>query len=199
MFTTVKTFELIGLITVNVMLAAVMSATFLSHSIHAGASDRLTEPVLTDFVEQMTSVSTGAKAGTDIFAANRFLQDHLAAGSMFKTSLTYDLPAMDEAERHIALDKKDYINNVLAQLKAGKADDAATRIETIDIAPDARHARVITTSYQRGPMPIQTGNGQQVVQVKAVSYCEQAVGLKNRSIVIDDATCTTSVEPDQGH
>ena len=69
-----------------------MSATFLSGPSRLGAGDRLTESGLGSFVAQMTRASTGGKGGSDILAANKFLQDHLDPGSTFKTSLTYNIP-----------------------------------------------------------------------------------------------------------
>lgn len=191
MFATAKSIELIGLAALNVILAIVLSTIFLTGPVMRATADRLTTSSVTDFVNQMTRVSTGG----DIFVANKFLLDHIADNGMFTSSIAYDLPNITSAERHLSLDKKDYINNVLAQLKLAKPEEAKTRIESIEIAADRHHASVITTSYQRGPMPIQMGEERQTLQVKASSYCEQAVTLANKKIVINTATCSTNVMP----
>ena len=199
MLGTVKSLELVGLAAFNVFLAMILSISFLGGK---GASyTELTQSNITEFVNRMTQVSTGAEdaggVGADILTANQFLQAHIGDNGTFKTTVAYEIPDMNADTKQINLTKKDYIKNVLTGLKAAKPDEAATHIENIEITPDARHAKIVTTSYQRGPMPIETDGGRQVLQVKGISYCEQNLDLVNKNIVVTDATCSTSVRPAQ--
>jgi hypothetical protein len=194
MFGTVKSVELLGLVSFNIFLAIVLSVTFLGQPGTSG--NKLTETGITDFINEATNMSTGAAKDADQFGVTKYLMSHIQDGSIFNTSIQYDIPGVDGQQRSMAFNKNDYISHVIEGLKAMHDREATTHIESIEIKNGATEARVVTTSTEHGKLPVASADGDQptLVPVRGVSYCEQTLVLKDQTIQMAGATCSTNIE-----
>jgi hypothetical protein len=120
---------------------------------------------------------------------------HIDDSSTFTTSLEYDIPNVDGEKHTLELGKKDYISHVLEDVKHVKGAEATTNIEDIHIESGATRARVVTTSYERGEMSV-TGADENptTLPVRGISYCEQTIVLKDHTIRMAGATCSTNIQ-----
>ena len=194
MLLTGKSLELMGFATINGILAMVLPVTFLSGG-HKTDIQRLTRANITDFVNQVTMVSSGTGKDTDLLQVAEFLGKHISDDSHFTSTMQYDLPNIPMDEKTVNLGKKEYISHVLESLKTAPDRETKTRIEDIEIAHNTTEARVITTSYEKGLVSIDNGEEKPVpVAVTGISYCEQKIVLKNKTISMAGATFSTSVQ-----
>lgn len=194
MFLTGKSLELMGFATVNGFLAMVLSMTFLSGG-HKTDIQRLTRANITEFVNQVTTVSSGTGKETDLLKVADFLTKHISDDSHFTSTMQYNLPNVPMDEKIVDFSKREYISHILEELKSMPDRQAKTRIEDIDIKHNAVEARVITTSYEQGVVPMDNGEEKTVpMAITGISYCEQKIVLKNKTITMAGATCSTSVQ-----
>jgi hypothetical protein len=192
MLGTGKSLELMGLAAFNAFLAMVLTVTFLGSSSKAHLN-KLTEANIRSFIAEATKVSTGQ--GVDQFGITEYLMKHIDDASTFTTKLAYDIPNTDSEEQTVELGKKDYISHVLEDIKHVKGAEATTNIEDIHIEDGATQARVVTTSYERGEMAV-TGPDQNptTLPIRGISYCEQTIILKDQTIRMAGATCSTNIQ-----
>ncbi len=196
MLFTGKSFELMGMAAFNMFLAMILSVTFMSQSGNSSLN-RLTEENISQFIKESTAISSGTREGMDQLGIAEYLMKHIQDGSIFKSTVQIDIENAAEKERDLAFDKKNYIGHVLEGLKAMKDHEESTRIENIQIADGATHAKVITSSVERGSLQVDAGTGEPVMTpVRGISYCEQNIILKDRTIRMAGAVCSTSIQSD---
>ena len=125
-----------------------------------------------------------------------YLMKHLDDSGTYTSTVQIDLPDAQEPEQKLDLDKKAYIGRVLEGLGTIRNHEEKTRVENIEIADDSRSARVVTTSFERGMIPSENESGRSVlVPVRGISYCEQKLVLKDETIRMAGAVCSTSIQP----
>jgi len=197
-----KSFELLGLITFNVFIALILSATFLSSAGKGSAAipDRLTEPYVASFIEEFAAITGGQRGDMDSYALADYFMNHLGKESHFITTLRYSIPDQPEERRTLEMDRTTFIGNVMQGQKAMDKHETKVQIEYIDISDDEKSATVLVTNYERGLMPVDDGAGNEVIMpVQGTSYCEQKLSIDEKFLIrIDGATCTTDIVFSEG-
>ena len=193
-----KSMELMGLAALNVLVALVLSVTFLSHA--GGKMDVLTEPSVTDFINEMSEISSGKRKDMDQFSVTSYFMDHIAQNGSFKTTLRYSIPEMPDDERQMEMDKMNFISHTLQGLQTMADRETLVKVEFVQIESGGKSAAVTTTNYERGMMPIDDGSGTvNMMPVQGTSYCEQKVIMNEKRIIqIASASCTTDITFSEG-
>ena len=190
-----KSLELLGLATFNIIIAIILSATFLKKSEEAIST--LTTPHIEKFVNDITEISGGIRKDMDSFEVTSYLMAHIANDSRFSSTIDYNMPDISESgERILELDKLHFISNTQQGMKAFTRHEAAVKIDYIQIADNGKSARVTTTSHERGVIPIEDNFGEtQFFPVTGTSYCEQKLVLSEESIIqMAEAVCSTNID-----
>lgn len=197
-----KSFELLGLITFNVFIALILSATFLGSAGKGPAAipDRLTEPYVTSFIEEFAAITGGQRSDMDSYALADYFMNHLGEESRFTTTLRYSIPDQPEEKRTLEMDRTAFIGNVMQGQKTMDKHETKVQIEYINISDDEKSATVLITNYERGLMPVDDGAGNEVIMpVQGTSYCEQKLSLDEKSLIrIEGATCMTDIAFSEG-
>ena len=187
-----KSFELLGLMTFNVFLALVLSATFLS------GSDPLTIKTLTEshvenFLHEMSDISSGEGDITD-YDITRYFMNHIAENGNFISTLSYSMGNGNEQEKELAMNKNEFISHVVEGLKSMQNRETLVQVEHIEINAAGKAAKVVMTNYERGVMPMDNGFGEvAMVPVQGTSYCEQELVLTDSVIQLQSAQCSTQM------
>ncbi len=188
-----KSFELLGLAAFNIFLAIILSATFLTN---AGVSvDTLNESNVEGFITRVAEISGGRDEAMDQYSITSFFMDHISDDSTFVSTIEYNMPDMEDSARELEMDKMTFISHVLQGMQAMDKHESAVQIDHIDIADNGKSARVVTTNYERGVMPVDDGFGDiRMMPVMGTSYCEQKLVLsQKRTIQMAGAECSTSI------
>ncbi len=191
-----KSLELLGMAAFNVMLVVILFTAFIKDADPAMQITQLTEGNVTAFVEQVSSMASAKQENTDAFDITKFFVEHINDDGQFSTTLKYRI-GDDEKEEEMALNKKDFIAHILQDQTVMSHHESRVDIDYIKITDDARRARVISTTRERGLMPIIDDFGDEnTVPVIGTSYCEQTLVLSQEKKVIQmkDASCTTYME-----
>lgn len=189
-----KSFELLGLATVNIFIAIFLSTTFLSDDNMTGIS-RLNESNVTAFVNEVAQISGGQREEMDAYGITSFLMKHIKENGRFRSHIDYEIPDFPETSRDLEMDRNTYISHILQVMEDFEKHEAAIRIENVEIEKDGRSALVITTNYERGVIPVQGVMGDtQMLPVTGMSFCEQELVLsENKAIQMANATCDTNI------
>lgn len=192
-----KSLELLGLVSLNVLVAMMLSVAFLPRG---GSTGALTEANVRNFIADMSSVSAGERKDMDSYGIADYFMDHIAPDSVFKTTLRYNIPEMPENEQQMQMDKMEFISRTLQSMRAMDERETKVNVEYIQIAQDGRSAAVTTTNYERGLMPVDDGSGAvDMMPVYGTSYCEQKIVLtETRTIALSGATCYTDLTFSEG-
>ena len=193
-----KSLELLGLASFNILIALVLSVTFLSHA--GGKMDRLTEAGVTDFITEVSEISSGKRKDMDTYSVTAYFMDHIAQDGMFKTTLRYSIPEMPDDVRLMEMDKMNFISHTLQGLQTMADRETLVKVDFVQIENDGKSAAVTTTNYERGMMPVDDGSGTvNMMPVQGTSYCEQKVILNDKRIMqMAGATCTTDIAFSEG-
>ena len=193
-----KSLELLGLASFNVLIALVLSVTFLSRG--GGKIDHLTEANVTSFVQEMSDISGGKRPEMDPYSVTSYFMDHIAPEGKFKTTLRYSIPEMEDSEREMEMDKMNFISHTLQGLQTMADRETLVKVEYVHIDDSGKSAAVTTTNYERGLMPVDDGSGEvNMMPVQGTSYCEQKIILSDkRQIQVKNATCTTELTFSEG-
>jgi len=193
-----KSLELLGLASFNVLIAMILSVTFLSNV--GGKMDRLTEASVRDFIVIVSDISAGKKTELDQYSITSFFMKHISPSSIFETTLRYSIPDTEDDERKIKMDKMTFISHTLQGMDTMKDRETMVKIESIDIADTGQTAAVTTTNYERGLMPIDDGSGMlSMMPVQGISYCEQKVLLNDQQIIqMGGAVCSSELSFSEG-
>ncbi len=195
MLATGKSFELIGMAAFNMFLAAILSVTFLGKSESTGLN-RLTDESISQFIHEAADITSGDREGVDPMGITEYLMQHIDDEGVFKSTIQIDMPQVRQKEQKLELNKKDYIGHVIEGLKSMKDHEETTRIESIEIANGATKARVVTSSAERGAVPVDGEDGPATMQVRGITYCEQELVLKEKIIKMAGAVCSTNIQQD---
>ena len=190
-----KSLELLGLAAFNVMIAIILSATFLTKS-HDTVSS-LTETHVEKFIHEVTEIAGGQRHDMDPFTVTKYLMAHIADNSEFKSTIEYSMPDVSSSDsRTLEMDKMNYISYTLEGMKEMTKHETAVKIDYIKITDDGKSATVTTTNYERGVMPVEDGAGEaQMMPVNGTSYCEQRLVLSTKHIIqMAGATCSTNID-----
>ena len=197
-----KSVELLGLAAFNIFLALILAATFLSGGGKEGKSarlDSLTEDHVSGFIKEVNEITSGARTDMDSFKVSKYFMDHIAETGKFINTVSYEMPQANGQEKTLEMGKMDFISHILQGMKQGEGEapaqgQSSVSIENIDIADNGKIAHIVTTSQERGVMPMDDGSGEAtMVPIVGVSYCEQTVVLESKSIQMQNAKCTTTV------
>lgn len=194
-----KTFELLGLAGFNIFIAMILSVTFLTGGEPAQRHKNLTEANVISFITEMSDISSGRLADMDSYAITSYFMDHIAEDGIFKTVMRYDIPDMPSDERELEMDKLDFIGHTLQGMRSMANYETRTDVDFVEVAHDGKYATVMTSSYERGMMPVDDGSGEErLMPVLGTSYCEQSVILSNEVIKVAGAKCTTDLSFETG-
>lgn len=188
-----KSFELLGLAAFNIFIAIILSTTILSGS---GKVKTLTEANVENFITEVSEVSGGLRQDMDSYSVTHFFMNHIAEDGKFTSQIEYIMPDMPSSTRTLEMDKLNFISYVLEGMKVMTRHESAVEIEYIKIADNGKRAKVMTTNYERGVMPIDDGMGEaRMVPVTGTSYCEQDVILSGKNIIqMEAASCSTNID-----
>ena len=190
-----KSVELLGLAAFNVVIALILSATFLTTA--EKSVNKLTEANVESFLTEVTEVSGGMREDMDSYSVTEYFMKHLAEDSKFVSRIEYALDNEDlNSERTLEMDKLNFISHVLQGMESINKHETAVEIEYIEIADNGRRARVTTTNYERGIMPVADAFGEaQMMPVTGTSYCEQELVLNKKNIIqMAQANCNTNID-----
>lgn len=192
-----KSLELLGLVSLNMLVAMMLSVAFLPRG---GAVNALTEENVRGFIADMSAVSAGEREDMDSYGIANYFMDHIAPDGTFKTTLRYKIPEMPENEREMQMNKMEFISHTLQGMRAMDDRETKVNVEYVQIAQDGRSAAVTTTNYERGLMPVEDGTGMSnMMPVYGTSYCEQKIVLTDtRAIALSGATCYTDLTFSEG-
>lgn len=187
-----KSFELLGLAAFNIFIAIILSTTFLTGS---RGIDTLTEDNVESFITEVAEVSGGQRENMDSYSVTHYFMNHIAENGQFTSKIEYAMPDMPASTRTLQMDKMNFISHILEGRKAMTRHETAVEIEYIQIADNGKRAKVMTTNYERGIMPIDDGMGEaRMVPVTGTSYCEQEVILSGKNIIqMATANCSTNI------
>ena len=190
-----KSFELLGMAAFNIMVAIILSTTFLT-----GASpetvNALTQENVEGFVSKVADITSGKNEDIDQFTITEYLMTHINDDGVFVSKINYGMADMMDNEHDLEMDKMTYISHTISGLKSMQKHETAVRIEHIEIADNARSATVTTTNYERGIMPYDDGFGDpRMIPVVGTSYCEQRLVLSTGNIIqMAGADCNTNID-----
>jgi len=188
-----KSIELLGLAAVNIIIAMVLSATFLTKS--DTAVKELTQANVEQFVNDVAQVSGGLREDMDQFSITKYFMKHIAEEGMFISTIEYAMPDMPSSERTLEMDKMNFISHVLQGMGTMNKHETAVQIEYIKIVDNGKRATVMTTNYERGVMPVEDGFGDtQMMPITGTSYCEQELVLSTGNVIqMAGANCDTDI------
>jgi len=189
-----KSFELLGLATFNIILAMILSTTFLSGS-NLPKLEKLTEDNVSIFLDEVASIASGSKKDMDSYAITSYFMGHISDDSLFKTTMQYSIDGMEDSSRELEMGKMSYISHVLQSAKMVNNYETLTKIDYVKVYNNGKRASAITTNYERGMMPMDDGSGTQtMVPIIGTSYCEQEIILSEDNIIqMAGAVCTTDL------
>ncbi len=192
-----KSFELLGLMAFNVFLGLILAVTFLPDRAGRGALNFLTEDHVASFINEVNNITTGADPEIDSYDITKYFQKHVADGGQFVNTVRYQLPDQpmgSTQEKTLQMGKIDFISHVLKGMQSMQERQASLKIESIEIAENGRSATVVTTSEEKGLVPVQvTDEETTMTPVVGISFCEQTVVLDQNYIQMIKANCTTSL------
>ncbi|MCB9991930.1 MAG: hypothetical protein H6867_11290 [Rhodospirillales bacterium] len=190
-----KSFEMMGLAAFNIFIAIILSSVFLTKG-GSSSVNSLTESNIERFINDVTAISGGQRDDMDAYSVTDFLMTHIAENSNFKTEIEYGLPDMPSNMRTLEMDKMNFISHTLQGMKAMTRHESAVRIEYIKIADSGKSAKVMTTNYERGIMPVSDDFGEaRMMPVTGTSYCEQELVLSGKNVIqMAGANCSTSID-----
>lgn len=188
-----KSLELLGLAAFNIFIALILSATILSNG--NGRVSTLDETNVTHFITEVADVAGGKREDMDPFSITEYFMAHIADHGKFISNIEFSLPDMSSDSRMLEMDKKNFISHTLEGMKTMSQRETAVEIEYIKIADNGKSAKVTTTNYERGVMPVEDGMGEaQMMPVTGTSYCEQELVLSRENIIqMAAANCSTSI------
>lgn len=194
-----RSFELLGLAAFNIFIAMILAVTFISSNA-AETHKTLTEANVREFIMEVANISSGQRRDLDAYAITSYFMNHIADGSRFRTVMQYEIPDMPRSERELEMDKMNFISHLLQGTQLVSRYETRVDIDYVRIAADGKRATAMTTSYERGLMPVDDGSGtEQMMPVMGASYCEQAIVLADQSIKMAGAQCTTSISFETGY
>jgi len=188
-----KSLELLGLAAFNIFIALILSATFLSKD--NGKVNALTETNVTHFITEVAEVAGGKRQDMDQLSIMKYFMDHIADKGMFTSKIEFSLPDMSSNERTLEMDKNNFISHTIEGMKTMTQRETEVKIDYIKIAENGKSAKVNTTNYERGVMPVADEMGEaQMMPVTGTSYCEQELVLSEKNIIqMAGASCSTNI------
>ncbi len=189
-----KSFELLGLAAFNIFIALILSMTFLTKGNTKVSA--LTETNVTHFITEAADVAGGKRQEMDQFSITEYFLAHIADHGLFTSTIEFTIPEMEASSRTLEMDKNNYISHVLEGSKAMTKRETEVKIEYIKIAEGGKSAKVNTTNYERGVMPVEDGMGEaRMMPVTGTSYCEQELVLSDKHIIqMAGASCSTNID-----
>ncbi len=192
-----KSVELLGLAALNIIVAMVLSVTFLAKTDAAAVSvSALTKDNVQQFITETVAVSGGQREDMDDYGITTYFMSHIADHGQFISTIEYDMPDMPSSARTLEMDKMNFISHVLQGKEAMNRHETAVQIEYIEIAANGKSAMVTSTNYERGVMPVQDAMGEaRMIPVTGTSYCEQEIVLSQKNIIqMAKADCSTNID-----
>lgn len=189
-----RTLELMGLVTVNIMVALTLSATVLSQHGNKGI-ESLTSDNVGAFINDFATTSTSLRNGPDRHKLVEYMMAHLSEEGRYKTRVSYRVADGTDQETQMDMGRMEFIGHTLQGLKSMEKHETRTNIEHIKIAEGGKEARVIVTSYERGVMPVENPFGDVAkMPVLGMSHCAQDIVLSpDKTIQIRGAECVTTI------
>lgn len=195
----VKTFELMGLVTFNIMVALTLSTTVLSNRGETRISS-LNPENITAFVEDFAATSAGLRGDNNQHQIVEYMMKHLTTESRYKTRIYYRVGSSDNQQTELEMGRMEFISQILQGLKTMEKHESKTQIDYIKVEPDSRTARVVVTNYERGLVQSQDSFGDMTkIPVLGTTYCDQRVILSDNHVIqLDGAECTTTMNIENG-
>lgn len=187
--------ELLGLASFNVFLALILTTAFLSQR-ESTAVDGLSETSIAAFVQETTDISSGKRTDMDAYGITTYFMEHVTDDGKFTTTISFEAPGgSGTQEKVMEMDKMSFISNLIQGLHSMEDHEAAVKIENITLADDGKSAKILTTTIERGMMPVDDGSGgSTLTPVTGNSYCEQNIVLGKKNIIqMAGAVCTTNI------
>ena len=187
-----KSFELLGLAGFNMILAMILSTTFLSGA-DMPKLQTLTEDNVSVFLDEVANIASGNRPDMDSYDITSYFMGHISDSGIFKTTIEYDIIGMDDTSRELEMDKMSYISHVLQSAQILNNYETLTKVDHVQIYDNGKNASAVTTNYERGMMPIDDGSGTTTMMpMIGTSYCEQEITLSDNNVIqMAGAVCTT--------
>ncbi len=168
-------------------LLAFGTAVFLVTTGHAHA-EALTEARIKAFLDQSIALMQAGSGVTDE-QLEKFFDDHVARKAMFKSTIMYDIPGYPPQMRNVALNKTDYIKNILDGRRTMKDFSSSVTLKKADIKGDT--ATIKTDGTESGSAPME--GAENPVPFEGRSSCNQIVKDDGGTVVLVSAACETII------
>lgn len=150
----------------------------------------LTEESIQTFVDDSAAL-TDQNNGMSDEDIRSFLDTHLKAEGEYKSIITYEIPGYPPQARQVALNKEDFIRNVIEGRNTLEDYEADVRLNSTEIEKDGQTAKIKTSTTETGRMPFQDGA---MVPFEGTSTCTQDLFLNPQAqIILSTANCQTTL------
>ena len=156
----------------------------------------LTRDNVEDFIRLASDMTTG-KTGDDTKTITRYFKKHLTKDARFKSTMKFVLPGFPPKESALALDKDDFIQNVIDGKKAFEDHQSEITITNIKIVSNGRQALVQTEGRETGLVAVPIGDTGTVerVPIEGFTQCKQIIRLSKKGVIqMYNAVCDTLIE-----
>lgn len=150
----------------------------------------LTPAKIRDFIDNMTEKTKPGGRLND-GAVTDYLNAHLADDGQYNSYLTFRIPGFDDQMQEVAVDKQQFIQNILSGRSTMRAYDSSVKVTTVEVAKDKKTASITTLTREEGEMPVPEGK---YVPFSGQSECQQNIILNGNTPQIASASCSSLIE-----
>ncbi len=168
-------------------LLAFGAVIFLATGTPARA-EALSEARIKAFFDESIALMQAGNTATDE-QVEKFFDDHVARKAMFKSTIMYDIPGYPPQMRNVALNKTDYIKNILDGRRTMKDFSSSVTLKKADIKGDT--ATVKTDGTESGSAPME--GAENLVPFEGRSSCNQIIKDDGGTVVLVSAACETII------
>jgi len=165
----------------------VLSLALLCLAVPAAAQDKvgnLTPKTVEKFILSMTNkTKPGGRLNDE--RVMQYLTMHLFDLGRFSSNITFRIPGHEEQVRTVALDKADFIKNVIAGRQTMRNHTSEVAVRDVVIATNGNEATFKTRTIEKGEMPIEGD----YVAFNGETACDQALALDGNIPIILSADC----------
>jgi hypothetical protein len=186
--------KLMGLATLNILLALALAAAYLGQ-MSGTRLQAMTEEDVRIFSYDISKVTAGKRVGFDSSAVTKYFMSHIADDGVFNSILKSDIPGIKP--RNASLDKKAYISDLLQDMRNKGVHDISMKVEDIKISNNGRLATAQITRRESASIQMAAKKDEEadVIPIVEMSRCKQTFSLSNNHLIqLQEADCATSIE-----
>lgn len=150
-------------------------------------ADSLTEDKIRAFLDQSTLLTHQDNDMSDEQIAD-YLDDHVDDRGVFKSTIMYDIPGYPPQMRDVALNKSDFIKNIIDGRKTMENYTSSVTLKHADI--QGNKATIRTETIESGIAPM---NDTDRAAFDGRSSCNQTLYENGGDIVLSSAACETII------